>query len=272
MAGSLLQPMSKDRSHADASILNPNRPWIGLIVGNSRLHWGRFVGTELVETWDTDHRAEAETDVYIDHPLRFASVVPAQTQFLRRVYPQAQEITLADIPLGNLYATFGIDRALALWGAGHRYHWPVLVIDAGTALTITGADDQGNLVGGAILPGVQLQFDSLGQGTAALPRLQAGQLQRNPIQPSAQPAWPERWARTTEEAIASGILHSLISSLRDYIADWRSHYPTSTILMTGGAGALLAAALEPPIELAATLGFWGLGVLGPPAESNVSSS
>ena len=43
-----------------------------------------------------------------------------------------------------MYPTLGIDRALALYSAGSTFRFPVLVIDAGTALRFTGADSHLN--------------------------------------------------------------------------------------------------------------------------------
>jgi type III pantothenate kinase len=40
----------------------------------------------------------------------------------------------------GLYSTMGCDRALAAYGAGEKYGYPTLVIDGGTALTLTGDD------------------------------------------------------------------------------------------------------------------------------------
>ena len=73
-------------------------------------------------------------------------------------------IGLEDIPLEGLYPSLGVDRALALWGAGATWGFPCLVIDGGTALTLTGGNGDGFLVGGAILPGLRLQLQSLGRG------------------------------------------------------------------------------------------------------------
>jgi type III pantothenate kinase len=69
-------------------------------------------------------------------PLYLASVVPSQTA-LWQTYPDVHIITLDQVPLQGVYPTLGIDRALALWGAGETWGWPMLVIDAGTALTLT---------------------------------------------------------------------------------------------------------------------------------------
>ncbi|HEY9649108.1 MAG TPA: pantothenate kinase, partial [Coleofasciculaceae cyanobacterium] len=129
-------------------------------------------------------------------PLYLASVVPAQTT-LWQTCPTARVITLEQLPLQGLYPTLGIDRALAVLGAGETLGYPVLVIDAGTALTFTGADAHRQLIGGAILPGLRLQFQALAQGTAALPTVQL------PTQ------LPPRWANQTSSAIESGIIYTV---------------------------------------------------------------
>ncbi|MEG3437820.1 pantothenate kinase [Pannus brasiliensis CCIBt3594] len=209
--------------------------WLALAIGNSRLHWGRFRGDRLESVLDTPHLTvplsldnlpEIVPDLLTKNasrvlPLRIASVVPRQTE-LCAGYPGARVITLAEIPLEDLYPTLGIDRALAVLGAGERYGFPCLVIDAGTALTFTGVDAGRRLMGGAILPGLGLQFRSLGERTANLPYLELpGEL-------------PPLWARNTREAIESGIIHTLRAGMERFIEDWWKRYPDSSIVLSGG--------------------------------------
>jgi type III pantothenate kinase len=208
--------------------------WLALAIGNSRLHWAYFDGQELQQTWHSayfiptaDWRQAAQPDWLIPNntPLCLASVVPAQTA---QWQPFAQRIlTLADVPLKGLYPTLGIDRALAALGSGETYGYPLLLIDAGTALTITGINADRQLIGGAILPGLRLQWQALHQGTAALPDFQA----------EFKPA--NRWATNTEEAIASGILHSTLAGIRDFYLDWQSQFPKTALVITGGDGKIL---------------------------------
>ncbi|MBW3584451.1 MAG: pantothenate kinase [Cyanobacteria bacterium 0813] len=159
-------------------------------------------------------------------PLVLASVVAQQTAIWQS-YPDVGIITLDQLPIGGLYPTLGIDRALALLGAGNQFGWPVLVIDAGTALTFTGADVNRYLVGGAILPGLGLQLSSLGKKTAALPLIT---LPEN---------LPHRWARDTAGAIQSGVVYATVAGVRDFIEDWRCLFPDSKIALTGGDRTLL---------------------------------
>lgn len=228
--------------------------WLALMVGNSRLHWAWFQGTNLRLVWHVPHAAQQAMAELIDRqlefkpvieqwlergditpeiadelarippalPLWYASVVPSQTPVWQQ-YVQLHRITLEQVPLAGQYPTLGIDRALALWGAMAAYGAPCLVIDAGTALTLTGADRSGQLVGGAILPGLRLQFQSLFEHTAALPAL-SSEWQR-PI---------SRWATNTIESIQSGVFYTVLAGLQDFITAWQSEFPQSAIVLTGG--------------------------------------
>ncbi len=222
--------------------------WLALAIGNSRYHWGWFIGQELQESWHSSYVSaehwpqqlvlphnlaiylQAQQLQLADIPIWLASVIPAQTALWQ---PHVHRVvTLADVPLGNLYPTLGIDRALAAYGAGERYGYPVLVIDGGTALTLTGIDGDRQLVGGAIFPGLGLQLQSLSSGTAALPALEL------PLD------LPPRWAQDTPSAILSGVLHGSIASLQSFIQDWHDQFPGSPVLVTGGDGERLQAYLE----------------------------
>lgn len=203
--------------------------WLALMIGNSRLHWAEFSGGQLLKTWHSLHGILPES---LPQPLYFASVVPAQTGLLINHFPQAQEITLNDIPLENLYPTLGIDRALAVLGAGEKYGFPCLVIDGGTALTFSGVDGDRRFIGGAILPGLGLQFRTLSQGTAELPKVDLPE------------TLPPRWATNTGGAIASGILHTVLAGIKDFIQDWQREYPQAAIVLTGGDGQWLKQNLQ----------------------------
>lgn len=215
--------------------------WLALVIGNSRLHWALFAQNHLLITWDTPHLSTIVessqlpnkflTDSLIREgvtnlPVYLASVVSAQTSLWKN-YKQAHSFSLKDIKLTNLYPTLGIDRALALWGALETYNQSCLVIDGGTALTFTGADQARQLIGGAILPGLRSQFATLQQTTSALPEVKmSGSL-------------PLRWARNTEDAITSGVIYTAIASIYSYITDWLVNFPESQIILTGGDGELL---------------------------------
>lgn len=251
--GNFMEPLDK----AEAAL--PSDRWFALSIGNTHLHWAEFLGNGLQRTWNTPHLSTAEAQrlfetQFAENPaLYIASVVPQQRQ-LFEPYASAHVVTLEQVALSGLYATLGLDRALAVWGAVETVGSPVLVIDAGTALTFTGANSDRQLVGGAILPGLGLQFRSLHQATAALPNLGA-----------AQPLLPPRWARNTTEAIASGILYTLLAGLRDFVTSWWQQYPDSHVLLRGGDSDRLhthltvyAPDLANHVTIEPNLIFWGV--------------
>lgn len=245
-------------NNAEAELLSDR--WLALSIGNSRLHWGDFIGSDLQHTWNTPHLSVTEAQQLLNTQftqkpdLYVASVVPEQAHIWKH-YPFAHFVTLDQVPLKGLYPTLGIDRALAVWGAIEIVGSPVLVIDAGTALTFTGADGDRQLVGGAILPGLGLQVQMLHQGTAALPDIGSENL----------PALPSRWALNTTDAIASGILYTLLAGIREFVHDWRRQFSNSPVLLRGGDRdrlythlAAYDADLAGSIIIEPQLVFWGL--------------
>ncbi len=255
--------------------------WLGLLIGNTRLHWALFKGKHLVGTWHTAHGSASQVTHLLQHqfapaawsswmsavrplpplletiaqrrlpppPLCCASVVPAQTE-LWTTYGNFQHVQLDDVPLTHTYPTLGIDRALNVIGAGDRYGWPALVIDAGTAFTIT-AGNHNTLIGGAILPGLRTQLQSLSQQTAALPLLQT------------VTDLPPRWANSTPEAIRSGVVYGLLATLQNFEQSWHRQYPAGHLILTGGDAPQVhqwyaQIAPDRQIHLDPDLAFWGL--------------
>jgi type III pantothenate kinase len=211
-----------------------------LSVGNSRLHWAWFQGEKLFQAWDSDRICGNEIvqkdfkevlpsslgDRVYHIPIYLASVVNSQTR-LWQAYPQVNAIVLEQIPLKAVYPSLGIDRALAVWGAGSAYGFPCLVIDAGTALTYTSASGDRVLSGGAILPGLKLQLQSLATKTAALPEVRLPK------------SLPDRWSLNTPDAIASGVIYTVLAGIDYFSQAWLEEFPHGKIALTGGDGKLL---------------------------------
>ncbi len=218
--------------------MDKSQTQLAIAIGNTRIKaviFGR--DRQILEKYACTHKQLQilETKLATRHfeHIAIASVVPHIITSWHSL-AQTQIITTPDVPLQGLYATMGVDRALAVFGAGEIYGYPVLVIDAGTALTLTGIDANKNLVGGAIVAGLRSQFACLHQNTAALPDL--------PIPETL----PERWANDTASAIQGGVAHMLLAGLQSYTNDWRSQFPDSQVILTGGDGDRLRA--------------WGLGI------------
>lgn len=212
-----------------------HNPWLALMIGNSRLHWAKFSDTKLVEAWNTERLGAGDERLASGEwkklPLYVASVVPSETMFWQN-FPNVKVINRDQIPLKGTYSSLGIDRALAVLGAGTTSGWPTLVIDGGTALTLTGADEQRQLIGGAIFPGLKLQIKSLADGTAALPEI------------NLPTHLPSRWALDTKSAIQSGIVYTVLAGIANYMQAWWREFPKGQVVLTGGDRTLLFTYLE----------------------------
>ncbi len=65
--------------------------------------------------------------------------------------------------------TLGSDLIVDVAAAIHEHPLPLVVIDMGTATTMSVADKHGNYIGGVILPGLRVSLNSLSGKTAQLP-------------------------------------------------------------------------------------------------------
>ena len=65
--------------------------------------------------------------------------------------------------------TVGSDMIVDAVAAIRDYPCPIIIIDMGTATTMSVIDRSGNYIGGVILPGLKVSLDSLSGKTAQLP-------------------------------------------------------------------------------------------------------
>jgi type III pantothenate kinase len=113
--------------------------------------------------------------------------------------------------------TLGTDRWASLIAAWHIKHAPCVVVNAGTAVTIdalqkqSGDDQQGEFLGGMILPGLKLMQTSLGLGAAQLPVQDAGQN----FNENAQ---ADIFAKSTTQAINAGAMYAITGAI-EYMAN-----------------------------------------------------
>jgi type III pantothenate kinase len=128
-------------------------------------------------------------------------------------------------------AKLGTDRLAACLGASALYpKRNVIVVDFGTASTVTALSAEGVILGGAIIPGAGLWSRALVSGTAQLP----------PVVPK-KPRSP--LGRSPEEAIASGIFYGHSGALARLIKEvGNKAFGTkkSLVLATGGQAKLFS--------------------------------
>lgn len=134
------------------------------------------------------------------------------------------------LPIGIRYATpqtLGLDRIAAMAGAVMLYpDKPLLVVDAGTAITLDVADGAGCFAGGNIAPGLELRLRSLHEATAALPLVGL-----NGDIPS--------FGYDTESAIRSGAVRGAVQQICASAYESKSIYGCRQLIFTGGDAEIL---------------------------------
>lgn len=68
--------------------------------------------------------------------------------------------------------TIAADLVATAVAAKNEYPLPCIIIDMGTATTVTVVDAKGRYIGGAIMPGVRLSMHALADGTSLLPNIE----------------------------------------------------------------------------------------------------
>lgn len=212
-----------------------------LLVGNSRLHWG--LGTPqnsgpgpLLQHWDGNWPPWPVQPA----TMRWAAVgsIPPSLETRLDLWPPPVET--CQIPLANCPAQVGVDRALGAWQAfGCSAGGGVLVVDAGTALSMTAVTANGSFAGGRILPGVALQLESLHQGTASLPCVASPWAKAGPTLPQNQTQSKPGLATDTVNAMVDGVIHGLSAAVANTMTALAGAAVIGECWLTGGDAPLL---------------------------------
>ena len=128
-----------------------------------------------------------------------------------------------DIRLENPGQT-GADLVVADVAALREHKPPLIVIDMGTATTMSVLDETGAHLGGCVCPGVQLSVDALTANTSLLPGIHLD-----------QPKYAI--GRNTADAMRSGVMMGTASMLDGMIDRFEEELgQRCTVVITGGIG------------------------------------
>ncbi|MCM1521981.1 MAG: type III pantothenate kinase [Muribaculaceae bacterium] len=139
----------------------------------------------------------------------------------------------------NTPQTLGADRVAAAVGAwaDHSGH-PILVVDAGTAVTYDLVSPDGVYCGGNIAPGITMNLRALHEFTARLPLI--------PFPSPMKALGSDLFGRDTRGAIARGAVDAVRASIEFY----RSRLPEDTVIVLGGGcGHHLASVCDFPVHV-----------------------
>ena len=146
-------------------------------------------------------------------------------------------------------ATLGSDIVAASVAAMQEFPQPVIVIDMGTATTITVVDKGNRFIGGAIVPGVALSMNALSSGTSLL--------QNVPIE-----APKKTLCSTTIECMQSGAVFGNAALLDGMIDRFEQELGCeASVVATGGIAAKIIPHCRHKIVYDENLLLRGLGMI-----------
>ena len=143
----------------------------------------------------------------------------------------------------------GADLVVADVAALREHKPPLIVIDMGTATTMSVLDKNGAHIGGCIIPGVKISMDALTDRTALLPGLQLDQPKK-------------AIGRNTIDAMRSGIMMGTACMLDGMVERMEAELGCkTTVIATGGIAKFIVPMCKTPMIYDKDLFIKGLAAL-----------
>ncbi|HUX52146.1 MAG TPA: type III pantothenate kinase [Spirochaetia bacterium] len=241
------------------------RKLLCISVGNSSVAIGLFQGAELLHRWrlSTDKQRTSDEygiairallDLVAESPKQIdrvvlSSVVPS----LAADFPTLIENALQRKPLVissrlNLGLQIAIDSPqelgtdlIANAAAGHsRFPDNCIVVDFGTALSLTVVDRDGKIRGASIAPGMHAAMEALSKSTDQLPRV--------PLVPP-----PAAIGTNTVHSIQSGVVFGYIGLVEGLLSRMSAELSGRTVVVATGG---LSGAIAPHIAAVDAIEPW----------------
>jgi len=195
-----------------------------LLIGNSRWHWAQRQDHYV----RIEHGPPDPGRIGTDPPV-WAAVGSVPEPLMAH---QDLRIRLEDVPLPKAPPWLGVDRALGAWMAWRCSQEQqldcsrgLLLVDAGTVLSLTRVTADGCFGGGQLIPGYRLQLQAMTKGALGLP---------STPEDLDQEALQEVFPQQTAAAMQRGVLEAMLAS----IAAAQQH-AQGLLWICGGDAALL---------------------------------
>ncbi len=216
-------------------------------IGNSNIVLGCFEGEQIhfIERLSTNQDSTSlEYTVLIKNILELnhlnhlsfqggiiSSVVPSVTQTIKDAMIRLTQAPVMVVGPGirtglkimlDNPAQLGSDRVADAIAAIHEYPCPLIIVDMGTATTISVIDREKNFLGGMIIPGLKVSLESLTMRTSQLPKI------------SLDP--PKKViGSNTVDCMRSGVIYGTAASIDGSIARIEEELGEKcTVISTGG--------------------------------------
>jgi type III pantothenate kinase len=146
-------------------------------------------------------------------------------------------------------ASLGSDLVAVSVGAMMDYELPAIVLDMGTATTITVVDKGNKFLGGAIVPGVALSINALSSGTSLL--------QKVPIEAPSKCI-----STTTKDCMQSGAVYGNAAMIDGMVDRFEQELGSkATVVATGGIASKIIPYCKHHVVYDENLLLRGLGII-----------
>jgi type III pantothenate kinase len=258
------------------------RMLLALDIGNSNIKIGAFRGDDLVATWrvatDTRRMPDEYAVLLLNllqtrgiaseavRAVAICSVVPPLTGIFAEVcrsYFRLEPLVVGEGVCAGIRILYdsprdvGADRVVAASAAYRRHGGPVIVVEFGTATVFDAVTREGDYLGGAIHPGLQVAAESLFTSTSQLRRIEL-------VRPASA------IGRNTVAAIQSGVVLGHVGMVEGMIRRFRDELGhDAKVIGTGGLVDLVAretevfTAVDPDLILHGLRMIAGLNARGP---------
>lgn len=156
------------------------------------------------------------------------------------------------LPVGADYdtpSTLGLDRlALAAGAAAMIPGESLVVVDAGTAVTLDVVDATRGFLGGRISAGIRMRLEALHAHTAALPLIPL--LGDTPVA-----------GRSTDTSLRSGAILGLAGEISETFRHYSTSFGCSRLILTGGDAETLAPRISPDVPVISVPDLMARGLL-----------
>ncbi len=237
-------------------------------IGNTKTMLGLAQDGKIQKTWKMVTHKNMLADEYVTHfnsflsqietswektPVCFSSVVPHITEQLRKHSGHRSDVHFVNYESPVDFSiqlqtpqTLGADRITTTQAAVKKHGLPLIVVDAGTATTITAVNKKNEFIGGSISPGIGISSQALFKEAAALATIQL-KIPETAI------------GNNTNAAILSGICLGHAGMIEKMVERFENEIgETCTVLATGGGMELLLPSLPKKYISEPTLALEGL--------------
>lgn len=226
---------------------------LAIDIGNTNTVMGLFKAEKLLHNWRLETKKQRTGDewgVYLKELFGFqkvkleevgdiiiSNVVPPMQRAIDDMclrYIKKKAIVVGpDIKVDMPIATdkpseVGADRIVNAVAAFHRFKTHLIIVDFGTATTFDYVSDQGEYMGGLIVPGIGISAEALFTHAAQLPRVEI-------VKPK------QVIGKNTVECIQSGIYYGYVSMVDAVVERMEKEIGNpAKVIATGGLCHLLA--------------------------------